>query len=63
MDNFTSQQFENMYFTFFQNSKKHVFLGFLEMTCQKCRKRYQSFRIIHYFTDFSEHGADEYKKY
>jgi len=27
--------FENTYFTFFQNSKKRVFLRLLEMTCQK----------------------------
>jgi len=39
--------FENSYFTFFK-LKKRVF-AFFWMTCQKNRKRYQSFRII----DFS----------
>jgi len=52
--------FENTCFKFFFSKfKKTRVLRFLEMTCQKRRKRYQSFRII---TDFSEHGADEYKK-
>ena len=39
----------NTYFTVFFKIKKHV-LRFLEMTCQKHRKRYRSFKMINLLT-------------
>jgi len=46
---------------FFSKFQEH-FLRFLETTCQKTQKTLLKFQND-YFTDFSEHEADEYKKW